>query len=50
MFGRLIVTNTIEEFANKDKKQMITDLGKEVRMMNDHSIMITLLLFRYGKT
>lgn len=30
MFGKLIVTNTFEDFLIKDKKQLITELGKEI--------------------
>jgi hypothetical protein len=30
MYGKLIVTNTLEDFINKDKKQLINHFGKEV--------------------
>jgi hypothetical protein len=30
MYGKLIVTNTSEDFINKDKKKLINDFGKEV--------------------
>lgn len=32
MFGQLMVLNTQDEFANRDKRQLIIDAGKSVRL------------------